>query len=190
MLQKMVNNAIALGVIPEDEAEVYAYSYSNFFYMMLAWASLILFGAVFQRLLGSLVFMLFFVPLRQYAGGIHIRSRLLCTLMTSLVFLGIVALSYVKLTEPIMAGICIAILVAVIVIFLCAPQEDENKPATENERKHCGKMAKAIAAAESMLFCISMVLGAPWHITFFMGVGIILPAVLVGLKWLQRRAHY
>lgn len=47
---------------------------------MLNLVLIILFGTIFWGLLEIVVFVLFFCPIRQYAGGYHAKTHLRCTL--------------------------------------------------------------------------------------------------------------
>lgn len=189
MVEKLVGKAIALGVIKEEDAEVYAYSYNTLFVKVLMWAGIILLGAVCNRFVGSLLFMAFFIPLRQYAGGFHLRTAKICFVSTMAVFALIIAVSWLPLANLSSITFAVAAVICLIGIFMFAPQDDENKPCTENELRHYKKMARVVALIEAVAIILCTVANIPGEYLYFMTAGLLLSTVLVAVRAINRMIH-
>lgn len=82
----MLCNALAM---EEDDKELYTYGFfillSHLFYLAIA----VLLGVLLGILTENLLFYIFFMLLRNYAGGFHAKSERVCTLLTILACLSV-----------------------------------------------------------------------------------------------------
>lgn len=187
--ERLAGRAVSVGAIEKQDAEVYAYSYRMLFMTALLWLSAILIGLIFRQLWGMLLFMVYFIPLREFAGGIHVKSRLLCYTGTILVFVLVAGAAHM----PHIQGLCNILLALLPVssglLFLLAPQEDENKPASAGEHRHFKKMARIILVAEIVLIvAVALFVKAP-AIGYFCLCGLHLCALLVTIKAVHRKCR-
>lgn len=165
--------------IDERDAEIYAYSYRALFMTVLMWLSAMFVGLVAVRFWEMLVFMAFFVPLRQYAGGLHLSSKKLCYIGTVAVFAVIAALSHLPNAQYMTLCLGAALPLSCLCIFIFAPQEHKNKPFSNNERRHFKKMSRLILLAEMAVSVLLCFLFPQQLLGFFALCGIHMCAVLV-----------
>lgn len=122
----------------EDTKEVrdyYRYGIEITVSSLLGFAMVFLIGLLFGSLIESLVFLLCFVPLRQFTGGYHAKTYFLCNLTFSVLFTTVLVLYY--LTKEYMttyAGI-LMIFSCCVMFFSECPVENENKPLSEKKKK-------------------------------------------------------
>lgn len=156
------------------------------FMTALLWGSALVVGLLFRQLLGMLLFMLCFVPLREYAGGIHVKSKWLCYVSTILVFALVASGAYAPFIHGLRNVLLALLPVSSIALFVLAPQEDENKPASDTERRHFKKMARIILAAELTQILVIVLFAKAPTISYFGLCGLHLCALLVIIKGIRR----
>ena len=124
------------GIIQKEDLELYRYGIENGIIVVLNFLTSVVIGIITGRLGVVLVFLCFYVPLRTYGGGVHLKSKWLCYLLSNLILL-IPIYTYdagMKLLSK--AGYVLLLLPAVIVIFVLCPVESVNKRLDKDERKY------------------------------------------------------
>lgn len=152
MLEKLAHalteKAIETGAVQRGEEELYLFAYQSLLSRIVTWASFLLIGALFRQLAGAVVYMVFFIPLRIYAGGYHERNYFRCYLTSVASFVVTVLLcplaaEYLPLWVP--AALLLASAAAT---FALAPIGDANKPLDSGEIKKYKGFARVILAVE------------------------------------------
>ena len=98
--------------------------------VLLNLISTIVIGVIAGKVFESIAFLVFYIPLRSYAGGYHASTPRRCyfifivIIMAMLLFIGYVDLSIIYI---------ILLLVGMVVCFAFAPVEDKNKPLDRDE---------------------------------------------------------
>lgn len=98
--------------------------------VLLNLISTIVIGVIVGKVFESIAFLVFYIPLRSYAGGYHASTPWRCyfisivIIMEMLLFIGYVDLSIIYI---------ILLLVGMVVCFAFAPVEDKNKPLDRDE---------------------------------------------------------
>ncbi len=107
-------------------------------------------GGILHEIVRSILLLIFLLPLRQNAGGYHMRSSRNCAIFSYFVFLILIMiLKYVEL------GLWICILIWGIcftTILILSPVGNENHPLDTMEKKVYGRRARIICCIESGLF--------------------------------------
>jgi len=121
------------GVFIDADKELYQYSYQLLLETLLSWASIFVVGALFHNLIGTLLFAVFYIPLRVYAGGYHARTFTGCYWMsiTSFVVFSLLIARF----APIISNLLFwsVLLTCCAIILFLAPIADQNKPASVEE---------------------------------------------------------
>ena len=175
----MVQMAVSAGAIGQDEEELYLYAYQSLLASVISWASLLLIAAVLQAFWGAVLFMLFFIPLRSYAGGYHQSSYLRCYLLSVASFAGL------GLTCPFLARVLplwvvgALLLLAAAAIFWRAPVADPNKPLDDTQRVKYRARARITLLLELAALAAFYCLKLPRELLLFAAAGPLLAAWLV-----------
>lgn len=158
-------------IIESDKAEIYQYGYEVFISGMLGFIISIVIGIISGHLIESLIFLVFFVPLRQLSGGYHADSYLICNIVFTAIFLSILAAACFisqRLTIP------IAILCEIftfLTMFFLAPIENKNKPLDEEQitlnRKKCLITVPLLSLLSFILFFFNSVYSLTAALTLF-----------------------
>ena len=82
--ERIVGKLIATSVVEEVDRELYVYGFflliTRFFFFLVTFA----FGGLLGIPLESVIFYIVFILLRSYAGGVHAKTEMACTLWTTL----------------------------------------------------------------------------------------------------------
>lgn len=146
------------GIIQKEDLELYRYGIENGIIVVLNFLTSVVIGIITGRLGVVLVFLCFYVPLRTYGGGVHLKSKWLCYLLSNLILL-IPIYTYdagMKLLSK--AGYVLLLLPAVIVIFVLCPVESVNKRLDKDERKYYRRATHCISALELCVLAVFFVL--------------------------------
>lgn len=162
---KIADLLIENNIIEKNDKNVFIYGIDYMLSSILHIVTTLAIGALFGMFLESVVFLISYMPIRQYAGGFHASTPTRCyfsSIIITTVVLYIIGL-------PIWSDIVILFFLAVasLIIFLLAPVEDKNKPLDDKEKivyKHRTDTVLVALIAVALIsffilkpFCISVV---------------------------------
>ena len=93
----------------EDQIEVYVYGLLSYVYTFLPLAILLIISFALNRVVEMLLWALYFVSLRKYAGGYHASYPLTCFLCSTILGISSLVLTYFKINISLLGYICITI---------------------------------------------------------------------------------
>lgn len=143
--------------IDQSDEEIYLYGFREGTIYLLNFVTTLILGALFHSITESIVFLIAFVPLRIFAGGIHAKTQVRCYVLSLLtliiIFVLINQLPHNKwIYEMIMIG-------SGFLLFILSPIEEENKPLNGAEFKYYRKKARIILLIELLIQVFAMVSG-------------------------------
>lgn len=182
LAEKCVAASIKRNIIPEDESDFFAFAFGLMLSQIFGIATCLLIGVIFQCVIESIIYLLFFIPLRKFSGGFHAGSRLKCYVSSVLlfgfsVFLGVYIGTVLQLLIITILFTCCALAVLFI-----APVEDKNKPLSEPEVKKCKAMVKGILSLYSIIFAVLCCFSQTQRYTVFIMLAVGTVSVLVGIS--------
>jgi accessory gene regulator B len=138
--------------INSDYREVYAYALEKLLAGIGNAILLILTAIIFDAVIETIVFLLFYMPLRKYAGGLHANTRMGCVGISLLLIVTFIKLAmFISNTELWGSISLITISVVMLLINQFAPMDHRNKRiSSENWIRH-RIMSKNIAFFESLI---------------------------------------
>ena len=135
---------IAASVVEEVDRELYVYGFflliTRFFFFLVTVAFGCLLGIPFE----SVIFYIVFILLRSYAGGVHARTEMACTVWTT-VAMGIATAS-IKMLETSNAKIPLLFLLCNICLFAFSPLDSKEKPLDAEEKRRYRRICLELAA--------------------------------------------
>lgn len=150
----IIEMSIRCGVMEEKDKNLYSVAIPSLFFTLFTWGSLIVIGTIFREVSGCLIFLIFHIPLRIYAGGYHQNSRMRCYLQ-SLVIFGLLMLGAISAVQSWIVNYWMVFMVlSFMVIWKYAPVESMNKPLNEKERKHHKSAARYILLTELVVLTV------------------------------------
>lgn len=122
-------------IIEEDQIEVYHYGLELLIATILKTLGFLIIAIVLNLVKEALIFTIFFSSLRIQAGGYHANTPFKCFVGTLiLMFPGIILVGMIPMEKQ-LYYILINILISILLVYLYAPVESENKPLTKEEVK-------------------------------------------------------
>lgn len=121
------------------------------------------------------IFLIAFMVLRQNAGGYHTSGWIKCCFLSCITLQ--ITLMWIRDTLQNQADVIFVLaLIMYLLIIVCAPLDDENRPLDNHEKKMIGKRARKIATIEILLGAIIFVADkksayAIWYAIIWTGVG-------------------
>lgn len=119
------------GLISEESYDVYLYGFQSFLELFFNVICSILIAVVLHMEIECLLFFLFFVPLRSFNGGLHLKSYYSCLIFSCMTMTYILLLvKYISLSSTISFSLFIILLIAV---KLTGSFDHPNRPVDEDE---------------------------------------------------------
>jgi accessory gene regulator protein AgrB len=127
----LTNYIMEKGVISEESYDVYLYGFQSFLELFFNIICSILIAVVLHMEIECLLFFLFFVPLRSFNGGLHLKSYYSCLIFSCMTMTYILLLvKYISLSSTISFSLFIILLIAV---KLTGSFDHPNRPVDEDE---------------------------------------------------------
>lgn len=144
---RLVCEAIDYGIISKEEKELYICTLCTMGFGAITWATLLVLGSLFQCFWGCVIFLILYLPLRIFAGGLHCNSRRNCYTLSVVIFATMI-ITYHIVGSAASIWRDIPLYIAVAVIITMAPVEDKNKPLEYAEARHHRRIAMIILLVE------------------------------------------
>lgn len=134
LAEKLTDYIVREGAIKEDEREIFIYGFQTafeiFFCIFISCMLSYVLGVVKEGILFSIIF----IPLRSYAGGLHLSNYWTCLLLSCLTFVGILVLSKFLNVEALVSFLGILFLLGMVLHLY--PVENVNRVIDEKENVH------------------------------------------------------
>lgn len=186
LAHRMVDGAVASGIIEEEDREVYLYAYRLLLSHIFTIVSILIIGAVLQCAIPTAIFLLFFGPLRTYAGGIHASTYGRCFTCSLGIYVIAATLCFSLGTSRWVLLVLPIYFVSVCVVAELAPVEDPNKPLDDSQRCRYRRITHYILAVEGAVVGFMLLGRAPVYFIMFGMLGGILEAVLLVLGFIRK----
>lgn len=131
--------------IEKEDYEVYKYGFEVLIAFIVNISMVLSIGLIFDKVLHSIVFLICYCPIRQFAGGYHADSYMKCLLIFILIFLSTIYVSTNIDFQTYKAIIFTISTLSYISIFLLAPIEHRNNPLNLNEIVEYKKISRLLA---------------------------------------------
>lgn len=147
LARMITQKLIASSIIESGDRDLYCYGFfllisKVFFFFVTVTA-----GLLAGILLESILFYTVFISLRSYAGGIHARTEMICTILTTLVLIASVLI--IKQLEQHTSGAVSLLILGAgsLYIFAFSPLDTDKKPHSKDERKYYKRLCVVILTA-------------------------------------------
>lgn len=170
----------------ESEREIVQFGIERLITLLIGLAVAVVAGLILHELPRTLLLLLALFPLRQYAGGFHLKGKYLCAVLSVLVLIGLILIiKYLTVPRIISMG---AFLLGSLAIVFLAPVGNLNRPLDEDEKRVFGNRAKAVWLIETLAFFILWFIDQPyWNIILL--VSVVLTGLLVTIGYIQQKLH-
>lgn len=153
--QKLAEQLIRNGANP-DKREVYAYGIECTINTIFTFGIILIAAVLTKNVLITVIWMMFFLPIRKTSGGIHAASRGACFIISLSVGIGCMLLnSYIVPFGQYFSAAGFA--VSIIIVFSCAPVIHKNHPIPQTRIRKIKKTARTIIVIESLISVIFII---------------------------------
>ncbi len=188
LAKKCVAASVKGNIIPPQEAEFFTFAFSLLLSQAFGIATCVIIGLLFQCVIESMVYLMFFIPLRTFSGGFHAGSHLKCYISSVLLFglsVGLGVSFGVNLPLFVVTALYAG---CMLTILLLAPAEDKNKPLTEPEVEKCRMRVRLMAAVYSVLFAVACCFSETRRYGVFLLLAVATVAILVVISKIAQAA--
>lgn len=141
-------------VIQPDNRELYKYGFQQGLILLLNFATSVVIGVIFGRILESILILSAYIPLRSYAGGHHSDSSEKCYIVSSMIT--IVWMLILKFSDLPASCWGIILMIGTAVCFILSPVENLQNPLDESEIRVYRKRSLIVLTAEACLWICSV----------------------------------
>lgn len=170
----------------EDEKNYYQYGIEITISSILNVVLILLIGVIFNSVMESAVFLLLFIPIRQFTGGFHADTYLKCNLFFCSLYTVVLLLcriTFLYLTTY--AVILISFVCISLILYMC-PIEHINKPIPKERRKTHKLMAALLGtvygAIATVLTAFTNKYGALTLYTLILVTVLVIAAKIIDMK--------
>lgn len=161
LAKKLTSCLLQQNVIDEKDQELYQFGFQSGLEMVSCYIISLAAAAYLHRIPEYLLFSVVFIPVRSYAGGLHLEKFSQCFVCSCLSIIAVIMLSdWLELSPAVSAA---AILITLLILLIIKPVNHENRPVDEDEQHYFAQKLR---------------------LTVF-GIG-----VLTGVLFLTGRSHY
>lgn len=164
--KRLAAYVIQKGTIEENEREIYEYGFSIAMEMLLCVLVCFSISMTLHTFVEGILFFVIFIPLRSYAGGLHLNNYWSCFSLSCLTFFIIMMLGK-YLEFPIYIALIIFILFE-IVVYKLYPVENVNRTVDADEDKQFKRRLKQFLLMDGALAIIFSVVGWSKYLQTFM----------------------
>lgn len=162
----LTDYVIRKGVIKEEEREVYEYGFQRVLETAINLLISLLIAAALHKIVEGILFFLVFVPLRSYAGGLHLEHYWSCLLLSCFTYF-VILLTAEYLTISIFLMIP-SILLSAMLIWILYPVENKNRTIDTDEVIQFRKRLKWYFLLDSILMFLCAFLGREDHLALLL----------------------
>jgi accessory gene regulator B len=185
LVDRIVDWWIAKGIVSPQEKEIYAYGLNEGLVTVGNMITSIVISILFKLFWLNILYLICYIPLRSYAGGIHAKTHLRC--YYSSILLNIVVLVLLKyLPINSILGLCIILIIAGLTIIFLSPVEDKNKPFDKKEYTVFKKRARLILLVEIIAFAVILYFGL-YQIAYTIAISLAMLAIMLVLGKIKNR---
>ena len=166
--RRIVSYLIKYDAIEDTEynQEFYQYGIEIMLSTLLGFLLVIIIGTITSRITECIIFLVVFVPIRQFTGGYHTDTYFKCNSALSLICVVLLILYNLTTKEVSLFIALILAALSILIIIILAPIENPNKPIPKEKRKKL----KII----SIILSISYAIPGVFLILFSVQVGLII----------------
>ena len=173
-------------VIDDEYEEVYVYGLELVLSFLISTSIILVIGILINQIMATLIFLATFILIRQYTGGYHANSYIMCKACTVVCYSVSILLANVF---PIPRLLFIALLaLGCLIIWLWGPIENRHKPLTEHVKKKNKYTALLLFAIWSVIGLIVSFVQPLISNTVFYTLCVIIVLMIIPL--LERRTKH
>uniref|UniRef100_UPI004055DAB2 accessory gene regulator B family protein n=1 Tax=Agathobacter sp. TaxID=2021311 RepID=UPI004055DAB2 len=154
----IVHQLLDKKLITKQDQELYLYGLNALILLLTNFFTALLLGHFTNHLIEVLVFFLFFIPLRSYAGGYHTKNKITCYFFSNFMILIIIHIPTIVSSKTAFSVISLLFFISIAIIILTAPIPNYNRIFDNIEQKVFMKRTRFILFIELLFIATSSIL--------------------------------
>lgn len=153
---KITSFLIVNKTIKDEEYEVYSYGFEILIAFLVNIVIVLGIGILFDKFIHTIIFLVCYCPIRQFAGGYHAENYTKCLLIFVAIFVLTIIFNNIIDLNLFKGIIIVFSILSWVGICLLAPKEHRNNPLSYKEKAHYKKVTRIMATTVLVLTIISM----------------------------------
>lgn len=145
-------------VVEYTEADVYQYGFEIFISSIITFFIAIIAGIVLHCFTAAMLYFLMFAVLRQICGGYHAKKYWSCNLIFAIVTTIVLLMFRFPSITDFGVAHYIFLVMSILIIFVYAPEENENKPLSAHQKKLFCIISRIVVALLAGISCMIYIL--------------------------------
>lgn len=155
-MDKVVEGIVSIlhrnSIVKDEDIDVVRYGIEIVLLKILFFLTILLIGIITNNVVNILIFMLFYKPLRTYAGGYHAKTRIGCYIISVLMlFLMLISVKLVSMFDSLTNAVYVIAVISGVIIWILAPVETSNKPLDTAEKNRYKLISRIILLVEFLV---------------------------------------
>lgn len=139
------------GYLLQSDSALYQYAYEILISQMINILIAIIIAIFFHSVIYVALFLLSYIPLRTFSGGIHHSTNEGCTVISALTLVLICMILRIFPKEYMQSFCIVSAFLSSFAIYFLSPVEDKNKPLDEVEVKRYKSISRIVWGIETIL---------------------------------------
>lgn len=174
---KLVSQMESQKMIDNTDSEHYKYALVVFAEHTITVGTMLLIGLIFNQLISTICFLVFFLSLRKRTGGYHADKFWQCYLMTVIIYIAIIQAAIVLSENPI--ALYAMLFFAVLVVGIIGTVNHPNMDMDKDELQESKKAARLCVFMEALVIVALIALKINGLYVSYMSLAVILCASLL-----------
>lgn len=193
--QKMTELLQKNNLISKEQRELYQYSFELLLSTVINLLLVLFLGFLFDAVWETILFLLFFCPLKRFTGGFHMPDYRSCICFFCVLYCMLLFGDRFLSESPFIGfALCPCVLSGAVFLFLAAPVESSHKKLTRAEKKRLTFKVRLLLFPCTLSFLFFFEL-SDRQTARFIGYALLLTAFLTALghlqnKWEERNDSY
>lgn len=130
--EKIVSSMVKNQMIESDEFDVYCFGVQLLLETVFSFVIFLIIAALFNSIFETIIFIVSFAVLRQYAGGYHASKFIYCLTISCLIIIGFCC--FVDLLKQDMILLTMINVLSILIILFLSPTDSKYKPIPIGEK--------------------------------------------------------
>lgn len=175
----IINKLVEKQIISRHEEDIYLYGLKSFFLIWVNFITALLIEFFTRRLIETIVFFIFFIPLRSYAGGYHTKNKFTCYCCSNFMLFSIICMPSIIQSYDVFWFIESLFIISNILIYKLAPLPNYNRTFDEMEHKVFRFRTRGILFVELIFILLLYILQQSYWIILTMFASITVAVLLI-----------
>ena len=189
-MSKSVSSFFILqGIIPDEDREVYEYSFEVMLSTIISFLALTILALVSRTTLFATLYLIGFIPLRIIAGGFHAKNHYRCVLILIVVYCTFLFTLFILPIEYMRFIAVLSVFLSALSVFLIAPSEDKNKPFSVTKITRLKKNSRIIVIGYILMINLMIILVPDTRVAFSIAMGVFSVGVSLLANYIKNIKH-